>query len=80
MQPEILLKRPNYFEEYMRWVFRHESDDNYYILTNKDCCNYIAGDKIGKKQNNFKQKLFNDITPLSEDEFVNYVSYWIKSS
>ncbi|MCY7358196.1 MAG: hypothetical protein LH609_12200, partial [Rudanella sp.] len=30
-QPEILSKRPIFFDNYMRWVFGRENDLNYYI-------------------------------------------------
>jgi len=81
IQPEILIKRPKYLEEHMRWVFCQENDDFYYVLTNDECCEYIAGDRIGlDKQNNFRLSLFKNIKPLSESEFIEYVFEWLRCS
>jgi hypothetical protein len=77
-QPEILTKQPKYFEERLIWVFLRENDDNYYVLKNADCQNYLSGGSIGVKQNNFQTSLFNNITPLSENDFLRYIENWLK--
>ena len=76
-QPEILFKRPKYFEENMRWVFCKENDNSYYIFSNEEICDYIMGNKIGTKQNNFKLKLFQSVNPFSEKEFIKYIFNWL---
>ena len=78
-QPEILSKRPKYFEKYLLWVFQSENDTNYYIMTNDDCKKFFMGGSIGKKQNNFQKSLFDNLKPLSENEFLHYIENWITS-
>jgi hypothetical protein len=77
-QPEILTKRPKYFEERLLWVFQRENDPNYYVLKNTDCQNYISGGSIGVKQNNFQTNLFNNIASLTEGAFLQYIENWLK--
>ncbi|MDR1105990.1 MAG: hypothetical protein LBL44_06510 [Treponema sp.] len=79
-QPEILRKRPKYFEDSFIWIFQKENDDKYYVLNNDDCLNYISGGSIGEvggKQNNFQLKLFDDIKPMNENDFLKWLENWL---
>jgi hypothetical protein len=76
-QPEILTKRPKYFEDSLIWTFQKENDSRYYILENKDCMKYVMGGNIGKKQNNFQEKLFDSVKPLTENEYLNWIKNWM---
>jgi hypothetical protein len=77
-QPEILLKRPKYFEENMRWIFGKEGDTSIYVLTSEECTKYYSGGILtSNKQNNFQYKLFNEIRPFTEDDFVKNIYKWI---
>jgi len=80
-QPEILRKRPKYLEDNLLWVFQKENSDNeYYVLRNDDCIKYISGGNIGDiggKQNNFQSKLFEDIKPFNENEFIDFLENWL---
>jgi hypothetical protein len=77
-QPEILTKRSQYFEDNLVWIFQKENDDDYYyILNNNDCLKYVSGGTIGRKQNNFQPRLFDEIKPLSEKEFINWLKNWL---
>ena len=81
-QPEILRKRPKYFEENLIWVFQNESHKKYYVLRNEDCVKYISGGVIGEvggKQNNFQSKLFDHIKPFNKIEFINWMENWLLS-
>lgn len=80
-QPEILLTRPEYLEENMRWVFFNENDPSYYVLSNEDCCKYVAGKNIDiKKNNNFTYRaIFRETPPLTEYEFTQWLINWLKS-
>ena len=79
-QPEILSKRPEYFDGNMRWVFFRQGDSGYYVLTNDDCCKYVMGQGIDiNKQNNFKDRLYQEIAPLTEDDFKTWLLAWLKS-
>jgi hypothetical protein len=76
-QPEILNKRPKYFEDNLIWTFQKENDEHYYVLNNSDCEKYIMGGFIGTKQNNFQEKLFNEIKPMKENEYLNWIENWL---
>ena len=76
-QPEILSKRPKYFEDHLIWVFQKEDNEDYYVLKNEDCMNYISGEKIEIKQNNFQTSIFSSVTPMLEKVFLQYVENWL---
>jgi len=78
-QPEILIKRPKYFENNLIWVFGQKNDDNYYVLNNMDCLKYIMGGNIDVKQNNFQRKLFDEIKPLTENDFLSFITNWLQT-
>lgn len=77
-QPEILIKKPKYFDDNLIWTFKNENEDSYYILKNEDCIRYVMGDNIGKKQNNFRVSLFQNIEPLKEIEYLDWIDKWLK--
>lgn len=76
-QTEILQKRPAFFENNLIWIFQKEDDNNYYVLRNEDCLKYISGNSIGIKQNNFQLSIYDNIVPLSENDFLQYIEKWI---
>lgn len=77
-QPEILDRRPKFFQKNMRWVIGQEDNDKIYFLTNDDLINYIAGGQIGEKFNNIQKRVFQDEQGLTEDEFVSELTKWLK--
>jgi len=76
-QTEILQKRPAFFENNLIWVFQKEDDNKYYVLRNEDCLKYISGNSIGIKQNNFQLSIFDNVVPLSENDFLQHIEKWI---
>ena len=42
-QPEILTKRPRYFDDNMRWIFGKENDNRFYIGGNDEVSKYFCG-------------------------------------
>jgi hypothetical protein len=75
-QPEILLKRPKYFDENMKWIFAKENDDKFYIGGNSEVSNYFCGGKIEIKFNNFQKKIFKHLTSFNEEELIEYLINW----
>lgn len=57
-QPEILKKRPNYFEKYMRWVIASSESSLCLFFSNEDVRNNCANKIEEGKQNNFTNNLF----------------------
>lgn len=78
-QPEILIKRPKYFENNLIWIFCQENDNNYYVLNNEECLLFIMGGEIGIKQNNFQRKLFVNVKPFNEMELINWLKKWLQN-
>jgi len=76
-QPEILLRKPVYFENNLRWVIGSEESDKIFFLTNEQLRNYISGEKIGKKFNNIQKKIFIQEEGLTEKQFVTVLKEWI---
>jgi hypothetical protein len=72
-QPEILSKRPVFFNSRMRWIFGKENDDKYYIFSNSEIANYFSGNALGKKQNNFQIRLYSENNGKTETEFIEYL-------
>lgn len=76
-QPEILIKRPAYFDKYLRWVICNE-DGECVFADNQLVINHAVGGIITKgKQNNINTKIFNkektvDISGIV-DEIINYL-------
>ncbi len=76
-QPEILTKRPAFFENNLRWIIGQDDSDKYLFMTNDELSRFFSGTKIGKKQNNIKTSIFQEVKGLSENELVSCLKYWI---
>ncbi len=76
-QPEILIKRPIYFDRYLRWVICNE-DGKCVFANNEVVIKHSAGGRITKgKQNNISTNIFNkeetiDISKIA-GERVSYL-------
>jgi len=59
IQPEILKLKPTYLETNMMWLLCADShsQDSFWLLSNKQIRNYLAGGSIGKKQNSKKKNI-----------------------
>jgi len=76
-QPEILSKRPKYFDSKFMWVLSGDFTDKIYLLNNEKAASYVSGGSIGSKHNNFKRSLFDKEKSLSEQEFVTEIISWL---
>lgn len=76
-QPELMRKRPAFFETNLRWILGSVNDDYYYLLSSEEISNYISGNSIDFKQNNFQTKLFQDLKGLSKSELVAGLKSWM---
>jgi hypothetical protein len=77
LQPEILSKRPQYFENNLRWILSTKENDKIYFLTNDILLKYIAGGVIGPKHNNIQSRLFREEKGLSEKAFIRELRKWL---
>lgn len=76
-QPEILSKRPKYFEKNLRWVISAEDSDKILFITNDTLLKYISGGTIGQKFNNIQKKIFTQENGLTEKEFIAGLINWL---
>lgn len=76
-QPEILLKRPHYFENNLRWVIGTEESDKIYLLSNETLIQFIAGGTVGEKFNNIQKRMFREQEGLTEAAFIDALKKWI---
>ncbi len=76
-QPEILNKKPKYFDKYMRWIFGRPNDPLFYVFSPAEISNYFAGGVIGDKQNNFQKKLFSHSPGLTDLQLLEYLNKWL---
>ncbi len=78
-QPEILTRKPVYFERNLMWVLGNQENDNSYLLVSSNSIrSYLAGNEISNKHNNIQARIFREERWLDEDEFVDKLTGWLK--
>jgi hypothetical protein len=78
-QPEIVQRKPAYFESNLRWVLaseNHEPGKVLFIDTGV-VRRYLAGGVVSEKFNNFQAKIFREGTWLNEQQFVQELQSWL---
>jgi hypothetical protein len=78
-QPEIVSRKPKYFEEHMRWVIgtEHWHDNKVLFLPSSVVRKYVSGGSVRDVFNNIQAKIFKEIEPLSETAFVSELKRWL---
>lgn len=78
-QPEIVRRKPVYFENNLRWVFASEEHEpgKVLFLTSAVVRKYLAGGKVEEKFNNFQKKIFREERWLSELELIEQLCHWL---
>jgi len=79
-QPEILTKRPDYFESNLLWAMYSEKHDNngIVLVTSEQLCkSYLQGDEVGEKHNGIKQDIFAKEKGLSDEGFIDSILTWL---
>ena len=61
----------------MRWVFGKDEKEGYWFLTNQQIAGNLSGKTIGPKFNNIQTKIFNDLQPLTEQQFIKALKEWL---
>jgi hypothetical protein len=78
-QPEIVSRKPAYFEKNLRWVLaceEHEANEVLF-LTSEIVREYLAGGVVAEKFNNFQKKIFKEQAWLNEQQFVEQLQLWL---
>lgn len=74
-QPEMLIKQPIYLEQNVQWLIGSSvHGDGYWLVSSEQIREHLAGDSIGKKQNNIRESLCRDNFPSGGR------SWYVKSS
>lgn len=76
-QPEILTKRPTYLEKNLKWILLNNETQQLILIDNDTIIKYISGDKIGKKQNNFQTKVFDETNNILEEKLLIDLEEWL---
>jgi hypothetical protein len=76
-QPEIVRRRPTYFETNLRWVISSDECDGIVFATSDEIRGYVAGGVVGEKFNNIQSRIFRDAAKLTEDEFIDSLKAWL---
>lgn len=78
-QPEIVSKRPAYFEKNLRWALASEihGPEKVLFLSSEVLCQYLSGGQVGEKFNNIQAKVFREQPWLSEQEFIRELQLWL---
>lgn len=77
-QSEILSKRPQYFENNLRWITGSENNENYFFLNNTELLTFIKDSIIEEKDNNIQKKIFNTAVAHTEEEPIEKIKTWLK--
>lgn len=78
-QPEIVERKPRYFEHNLRWVLASKVDQPGKLIfaPTSTIRKYIAGGSLGKKHNNIQKRIFQEQKWLGTDEFVAGLRSWL---
>ena len=77
-QPEVLRKRPDFFQKQMRWVLGSEDSEKYFFVDNNTILQYVSGGEIDYKHNNIQTKIFNEVEGLTKAELCVELANWFK--
>lgn len=78
-QPELMIRKPAYFERNLRWALASETHQpgKVLFLTSAMVRKYVSGGKVEKKFNNIQVKLFREQPGLTHDQFVRELRLWL---
>ncbi len=79
-QPELLSRKPAYFEKKLRWALAsetHQPGKIFFLTSELLRRKYVSGNKVEHKYNNIKVKLFRERSGLSEHEFIRVLRGWL---
>ncbi len=78
-QPEIVSRKPAYFESNLRWALASEvhEPEKILFLSSDVIRQYLSGGEVGEKFNNIQAKVFLEQTWLSEQEFIRELRLWL---
>lgn len=81
-QPEIVSRKPNYFESHLRWILASEEHPKAGILfvDSETIRKYVSGGVIGSKFNNIQKKIFSEVNGLTEKQLLEALGTWLETT
>ena len=81
-QPEIVSRKPRYFEKNLRWIMASEEHPNTGVLflDSETVRKHISGGEVGEKFNNIQKRIFSEVTGYKEKQLVTELGKWLKST
>lgn len=81
-QPEIVSRKPAYFESNLRWAIASEAhpENGIIFVSSEVIRKYVSGGEIGQKFNNIQAKIFREVAGLDEQGFISELSTWVEST
>ena len=81
-QPEIVSRKPAYFESNLRWAIASEAHpENGIIFVSSDVMRkYVSGGKVGQKFNNIQARIFREVKGFDDKGFIAELSAWVNST
>jgi len=77
LQLEILGKRPQYLEDYLKWIITHEDkEDCYWFIDNETLLKYVNTES-NSSQKNISRKLFSNEQCYSQSELIDKLKNWL---
>jgi hypothetical protein len=78
-QPEIVTRKPVYFETNLRWILASEGHTQKGVLfvPSETIRKYLSGGVVGEKFNNIRARIFDEIPSLSETELIEALGAWL---
>lgn len=78
-QPEIVSRKPTYFESNLRWAIASEAHpENGIIFVPSDVIRkYVSGGEVGQKFNNIQAKIFREVSGFDEQGFISELIKWV---
>lgn len=78
-QPEIVMRKPNYFESHLRWIVASAEypDQGVLFVPSETIRRYVSGGEIGEKFNNIQERIFRENTGMQPDQLVDALRAWL---
>jgi len=76
-QPEIVSRKPEYFETNLRWVIGSEEQNDFLFVSSDVVRQFISGGEVGDKFNNIQTRIFTEASGCGEEQFVEELTNWV---
>jgi hypothetical protein len=79
-QPEVVLKKPRYFERKLRWLLasKEHSEKGILFIDSATIRKHLSGGKVGLKFNNIKTSIFTKEKGYSKGDLIIELKKWFK--